>query len=104
MPVTADVVAVRDSIEAALVAAGQTAPHEHFEVLEAVRKQVRAHLTEVARAGVRLAEVPTLESLPAVVLAYQRYGDATRAAEIVTRNKVAHPGFLPVGVLAVAQE
>ncbi|HDS1679150.1 TPA: DNA circularization N-terminal domain-containing protein [Pseudomonas putida] len=104
VPVTADVVAVRDAIEAALVAAEQTAPHEHFEVLEVVRKQVRAHLTEVARAGVRLAEVTTLESLPAVVLAYQRYGDATRAAEIVTRNKVAHPGFLPVGVLAVAQE
>ncbi|MQG92040.1 DNA circularization protein [Pseudomonas sp. MN1F] len=104
VPVTADVVAVRDAIEAALVAAEQTAPHEHFEVLEVVRKQVRVHLTEVARAGVRLAEVTTLESLPAVVLAYQRYGDATRAAEIVTRNKVAHPGFLPVGVLAVAQE
>lgn len=104
VPVTADVVAVRDAIEAALVAAEQTAPHEHFEVLDVVRKQVRAHLTEVARAGVRLAEVTTLESLPAVVLAYQRYGDATRAAEIVTRNKVAHPGFLPVGVLAVAQE
>lgn len=104
VPVTADVVAVRDAIESALVDAEQTAPHEHFEVLEVVRKQVRAHLTEVARAGVRLAEVTTLESLPAVVLAYQRYGDATRAAEIVTRNKVAHPGFLPVGVLAVAQE
>ncbi|MNC71262.1 hypothetical protein D3C75_1221620 [compost metagenome] len=104
MPVTADVVAVRDAIEAALVAAEQTATHEHFEVLEVVRKQVRAHLTEVARAGVRLAEVTTLESLPAVVLAYQRYGDATRAAEIVTRNKVAHPGFLPAGVLSVAQE
>ncbi|MBC3420518.1 DNA circularization N-terminal domain-containing protein [Pseudomonas sp. RW3S2] len=104
VPVTADVVAVRDAIEAALVAAEQTAPHEHFEVLEVVRKQVRVHLTEVARAGVRLAEVTTLESLPAVVLAYQRYGDATRAAEIVTRNKVAHPGFLPAGVLSVAQE
>lgn len=104
VPVTADVVAVRDAIEAALLAAEQTAPHEHFEVLEVVRKQVRAHLTEVARAGVRLAEVTTLESLPAVVLAYQRYGDATRAAEIVTRNKVAHPGFLPAGVLSVAQE
>lgn len=104
VPVTADVVAVRDAIEAALVAAGQVSPHEHFEVLEVVRKQVRAHLTEVARAGVRLAEVTTQESLPAVVLAYQRYGDATRAGEIVTRNKVAHPGFLPVGTLAIAQE
>lgn len=104
VPVTADVVAVRDAIEAALWSAGQLAPHEHFEVLQVVRKQVRAHLTEVARAGVRLSFVTTRESLPAVVLAYRHYGDATRASEIVTRNKVQHPGFLPVGPLAIAQE
>lgn len=104
VPVTADVVAVRDAIEAALWSAGQVAPHEHFEVLQVVRKQVRAHLTEVARAGVRLTVVTTRESLPAVVLAYRHYGDATRASEIVTRNKVQHPGFLPAGPLAIAQE
>lgn len=104
VPVTADVVAVRDAIEAALWEAGQLSTPEHFEALEVVRKQVRAHLTEVARAGVRLTEVTTRERLPAVVLAYQRYGDATRAAEIVTRNRVAHPGFLPVGPLSIAQE
>ncbi|MBA1321186.1 DNA circularization protein [Pseudomonas plecoglossicida] len=104
VPVTADVVAVRDAIEAALWSAGQVAPHEHFEVLQVVRKQVRAHLTEVARAGVRLTVVTARESVPAVVLAYRQYGDATRASEIVTRNKVQHPGFLPAGPLAIAQE
>ncbi|OWQ33377.1 hypothetical protein CC207_25460 [Pseudomonas sp. DrBHI1] len=104
VPVTADVVALRDAISDALWLAALASPVEHVERLEVVRNQVRAHLTEVARAGVRLAEVTTRESLPAVVLAYQRYGDATRAEEIVTRNKVQHPGFLPVGALTIARE
>lgn len=104
VPVTAEVVALRDALADALWLAALASPVEHVEQLEAVRSQVRAHLTEVARAGVRLAEVTTRESLPAVVLAYQRYGDATRAEEIVTRNKVQHPGFLPVGALTIARE
>ncbi|WP_236180445.1 DNA circularization protein [Pseudomonas mosselii] len=104
VPVTADVVALRDALSDALWLAALASPVEHVERLEVVRNQVRAHLTEVARAGVRLADVTTRESLPAVVLAYQRYGDATRAEEIVTRNKVQHPGFLPVGALTIARE
>lgn len=104
VPVTADVVALRDALSDALWVAALASPVEHVERLQVVRSQVRAHLTEVARAGVRLTEVATRESLPAVVLAYQRYGDATRAEEIVTRNKVQHPGFLPVGALTIARE
>ncbi|MFV2950119.1 DNA circularization protein [Pseudomonas japonica] len=104
VPVTADVVAIRDTLDAMLWDAAQDVPHQHFEVLEVVRKALRGHLTEVARAGVRLTQVTTHESLPAVVLAYQCYGDASRAAEIVTRNRVNHPGFLPVGELTIAQE
>lgn len=104
VPVTADVIALRDAISDALWVAALASPVEHVERLEVVRNQVRGHLTEVARAGVRLNEVTTRESLPAVVLAYQRYGDATRAEEIVTRNKVQHPGFLPVGALTIARE
>ncbi|WP_460418788.1 DNA circularization protein [Pseudomonas sp. microsymbiont 2] len=104
VPVTADVVALRYAISEALWVAALASPVEHVELLEVVRSQVRAHLTEVARAGVRLTDVTTRESLPAVVLAYQRYGDATRAEEIVTRNKVQHPGFLPVGALTIARE
>ena len=31
------------------------------------------------------------------MLAYQLYGDADRADEIVTRNNIRHPGFVPGG-------
>lgn len=104
VPVSADVLALRDAISAALWSAALSAPHDHFEALEAVRKSTRAHLSAVAGAGVRLVAVERNESLPAVVLAYQCFADATRAGEIVTRNKAVHPGFLPAGTLYVAQE
>jgi len=35
--------------------------------------------------------------MPAIVLAYRLYGDAERADEIVARNRVRHPGFVPGG-------
>jgi prophage DNA circulation protein len=36
-------------------------------------------------------------TLPSLLVAYQVYGDASRADEIALRNKPRHPGFLPGG-------
>lgn len=36
-------------------------------------------------------------TLPSLLVAYQVYGDASRADEIARRNKPRHPGFLPGG-------
>ena len=36
-------------------------------------------------------------TLPALVLAHRFYGDAERAADIVSRNRISHPGFVPGG-------
>lgn len=104
VPAADEIIELRDAACEALWGAALAAPHDHFTQLESVRKQLQTHLTEVARSGVRLVQVTPKESLPALVLAYQRFGDASRAAEIVTRNRVQHPGFLPPAVLQVAQE
>jgi prophage DNA circulation protein len=32
---------------------------------------------------------------PSLVLAWRWYGDANRAAELVARNALRHPGFVP---------
>jgi prophage DNA circulation protein len=34
---------------------------------------------------------------PALVLAYSLYEDASRDADIIARNNVRHPGFVPGG-------
>jgi hypothetical protein len=104
VPVTDDVLSLRDDISTEIWDAQLQAPYAHFERLDNARKLVRAHLAEVAKAGVRLIEVTPKQTLPALVLAYQQFGDASRADEIVTRNAVQHPGFLPPLPLKVAQE
>lgn len=104
VPTADEVLALRDVLVAVLWEAALVAPFEHFERLQSVRKLVKEHLTAVARASVLMVTVTPKQSLPALVLAYQQFGDATRADEIVTRNSVAHPGFLPPLSLQVAQE
>jgi prophage DNA circulation protein len=104
VPTADEVLALRDALVAVLWEAALVAPFEHFERLQSVRKLVKEHLTAVARASVLMVTVTPKQSLPALVLAYQQFGDATRADEIVTRNSVAHPGFLPPLSLQVAQE
>lgn len=105
VPVTTDVLAVRAEIDAAFWAAAlDEADHDRFEQLEATRKALYRHLTAVATAGVKLVEVKPTAQVPALVLAYRRFGDASRAGEIVTRNRIRHPGFVPPVTLQVAQE
>lgn len=52
----------------------------------------------------RQAQLPQLETVvlartqPALVLAWHLHGDPTRAVDLVRRNRVPHPGFLPAKV------
>lgn len=104
VPVADDVIAVRDALGAAMWQAALRAPHDHFQALSESRLQTDRHLTAVAAAGVRLESLRPLQPMPAIVLAYRRFGDANRAGEIVTRNRIAHPGFVPAAPLQVAAE
>ena len=103
VPVADDVLAARDSISEALwFVAGESQP-EHFATLSDARLALDRHLTEVARSGVGLRSYSPPETTPALVLAYTLYGDAQRGGEIVTRNRVRHPGFVPTTELQVAK-
>lgn len=85
-------------IDPEIEAAADRGDDASVRALEQVRVAVLADLK--ARGG-ELARVQDLElasSIPAVVLAYRLYGDAERDDEIVARNRVPHPAFLPGGV------
>lgn len=103
-PAAADVVGVRDALGDALWSASLTADPEHFRRLEDVRRLQHRHLTAVAAGGVQLVTVTPAAEVPALVLAYRHFGDASRTPEIVSRNRIRHPGFLPPAALQVAQE
>jgi prophage DNA circulation protein len=57
-------------------------------------------VTDIATRGANLALIVSYtppQTVPALVLAYRLYGDATQAADIITRNKIRNPGFIPGG-------
>lgn len=103
----ADVQAARAALEAALWEAlqggGGRPPMAMLNALQDARTKARRHLAAVASSAVPLITVTPPAVQPALVLAYRQWGDATRAAEIVQRNQVPHPGFVSPQPLQVAR-
>lgn len=104
VPVADDVLQLRDDLSDAIWEASLKAEHSHYQALTEVRHAVVAHLTAVAESGVRLVDITPEQTLPALVLAYRRFGDATRQGEVVQRNRIRHPGFVPPLPLKLAKE
>lgn len=96
-----DVISVRDQIVAAIDAETLAASDESYQALVAARLAVWRDLTERARGAGRLRTVRPAAPVPALVLAHRLYASADRADEIVARNRVRHPGFVPVRDLLV---
>ncbi|WP_122364306.1 DNA circularization protein, partial [Pseudomonas coronafaciens] len=93
VPVADDVIELRDTLSSAIWDASLKADPEHYLALNTLRQALVRHLNAVAASGVRLVDMKVSEPLPALVLAYRRFGDASRALELVQRNRLAHPGF-----------
>lgn len=104
VPVADDVLELRDDLNDAIWQAALKADHAHYQALTDLRHALNDHLTAVAASGVRLVDVTPAQTLPALVLAYRRFGDATRQSEVVQRNRIRHPGFVPPLPLKVAKE
>lgn len=104
VPVSSDVLNARVSLTEALWGISEQSGPGHYQALAQARVLVGRHLLNVARQGVRLVTVPNQLPQPALVMAFRRYGDATRAGEIVARNRVKHPGFLPPEDLQVLKD
>jgi len=90
-----DAVSVRLALTAALDTESQTAPDDVYLALQAARSAVWRDLTDRARDSARLVTITPPDTVPAIVLAYDRYEDAGRDLEIVARNRLRHPGFVP---------
>ena len=64
-----------------------------YRALRALRAAVVAHVRTLAPTLARIEVVAPPHPTPTLVLAYEIYGDATRGAEIATRNRLPRPGF-----------
>ena len=68
-----------------------------YQALAALRA---AMVTDITLRGANLARLVSftpLRTMPALAIAYDFYEDAGRDAEIVARNRIRHPGFVPGG-------
>jgi prophage DNA circulation protein len=103
VPVADDVLALRDTLDEAIFTASLKADPDHYQALNHYRQTLIKHLTAVAASGVSLVDVTPPETLSVLVLAYRRFGDATREAEVVQRNRIRHPGFVAALPIKIAQ-
>lgn len=104
VPVADDVLALRAALDEAIHQASNKADPAHYQAMTDLRHKLNAHLTAVASSGVRLVSKSFQESFPALVVAYKQLGDATRVQEVVQRNGIVHPSFLPPNDLKISRE
>ena len=91
-----DQVAVRNDLIAAIDTESMlTSSDAVYDALQAARSRVWADMTTRSRSSARLTTVRPPVPVPALALAYDLYEDAGRDGEIVARNRVSHPGFVP---------
>ncbi|MBI1262944.1 MAG: hypothetical protein GC184_14600 [Rhizobiales bacterium] len=97
-----DAVSVRDELselfENEIVLAGDAGDDAAFDALALVRTAMMEDITARGAVLSRLGTFTPDVTMPAFLIAYQLYGDASRADEIVARNNIIHPGFVPGGV------
>lgn len=82
----------------------KTESDDVYRVLEEARSAVYQDMTTRAENRARLVDYTPPEVLPALVLSYERYGDANREAEIIERNRIAHGSFVPAKTLKLLNE
>jgi prophage DNA circulation protein len=99
-----DAQAVQDEIANQLDRLMDSAPDDVYVALLDLRAAV---LTDISARALNLAALKAYSPrvvMPSLVIAYDVYGDARRAGEIVARNNIRHPAFVstypPLEVLA----
>ncbi|AUH51215.1 hypothetical protein CXB49_10535 [Chromobacterium sp. ATCC 53434] len=82
----------------------QAAPDTLYPAMQALRQAVARSLTARAPTLAELDIITTHATLPALVVAYQATGGVDVAEDLVARNGVRHPGFVPAGRLEVLRD
>lgn len=104
LPVAADVANLRQDLSGSLWAMADGAEYEQAASLLVVQRAAVAHLNQVEAIGLQLQTIIPPAVMPALVLAYRAQGDAALADELLSRNNIMHPLFVPVQALQVTYD
>ncbi|WP_247840008.1 DNA circularization N-terminal domain-containing protein [Pseudomonas sp. MWU12-3103b] len=95
VPVTDEMKALQKAVGVAIDPMLDKADPKHHQAINDVKEALMAHLKAVASSGVRQVTKSFQESLPALVVAYKQFADATRVTQVTQSNAMNHPGFSP---------
>lgn len=100
-----DVLQIRDdlmkALEEEMILTGDD-DSDLYSMLEDTHSAVYNHLTSVASELGTVITIKPQEVTNSLALAYEQYGDASRDLEIVQRNNIPNPLFLPTETLKVS--
>lgn len=74
-----------------------TTDPEVYQVAQDAQAAALGYLRETSADLAVVLKYTPARTVPALALAFEIYGDHTRAADLTTRNQVPHPGFLQGG-------
>lgn len=83
-----------DRIEAL---AGETLSDTLYDAFRSLRTEVANAIPGEENSLPRISSLNLKQSMPSLVVAYDLYEDVEKEQEIVDRNKIRHPGYLPGG-------
>lgn len=92
-----DAIVLRDTVLTEIDDALLTATDAVYRTLITARDALVIDIVERAGPLAHLRDYTTRQTLPAMVLAWTLYADAERGADIVRRNNVPNPDFIPGG-------
>lgn len=92
-----------DAIDAEMLIQGTDDNQDYLDLVDSY-VVVYKFLTEKLNGDSGIETVTLKQSEPSFVLAYDKYGDSTRADEIAERNDVINPLFMPAGDFTVSRK
>lgn len=101
LPVYDDAIVIKNELLATIDTEIETANDKTYLALKTLRSKTYADITARTQGAARLKNITPKEVMPALVLAYDLYEDTGRDGEIIERNKVRHPGFVPADTIKV---
>lgn len=92
-----------NAIDAEMLIQGTDDDQDYLDLVDSY-VAVYKFLSEKLNGDSGIETVTLKQSEPSFVLAYDKYGDSTRADEIAERNDVINPLFMPVGDFTVSRK
>jgi prophage DNA circulation protein len=104
LPVYDDAVLVRDSITSAMDDASFLVSDAVYVSLQVLRARIHADITARLSRSARLLTYTPREPMSCLAMAYDLYEDVAREQEVIDRNAIRHPGFVPAAPNRVLSE